>query len=78
MGTTFLRSLVLVAALQLYTTTASAQTVIVTNAPAGTTVEFVLNAATVGSGPADASGTITLTAKTASRHARDGRQHLRG
>ena len=64
MGTTLWRALVLVAALQLCTMTASAQTVITTNAPPGTTVEFVLNGATVGSAQTDASGSVTLTAKT--------------
>jgi hypothetical protein len=64
MGTTLWRALVLVAALQLCTRTASAQTVITTNAPPGTTVEFVLNGATVGSAQTDASGSVTLTAKT--------------
>ncbi len=49
-----------------YTTTASAQTVIVTKAPAGSTVEFVLNATTVGirARPMRAA-TITLAAKPA-------------
>ena len=65
MGTTLWRALVLVTALQLCTMTASAQTVIATNAPPGTTVEFVLNGAPVGSAPADASGSVTLAAKTA-------------
>ena len=44
---------------------ASAQTLIATNAPAGSKVEFVLNAATVGSASADASGTVTLSAAQA-------------
>jgi hypothetical protein len=44
---------------------ASAQTVIVTNAPSGSKVEFVLNTATVGTASADASGTVTLSAPAA-------------
>jgi hypothetical protein len=39
---------------------ADAQTVIVRNAPAGSTIELGLNAATIGSAVADASGTATL------------------
>lgn len=42
---------------------ATAQTVIVRNAPAGATVELAVNAETVGSATADPSGTATLTAK---------------
>ena len=41
---------------------ATAQTVIATNAPPGSTVEFVLNAATVGSKAADPTGNATITA----------------
>ena len=40
---------------------ASAQTVIVTKAPAGSTVEVVLNSANVGSASVDAAGTTTIT-----------------
>lgn len=39
---------------------AAAQTVIVTNAPPGSTVELVLNAATIGSATADRTGNATL------------------
>ncbi len=39
---------------------AAAQTVIVRNVPAGSTIELVLNAATLGSATADPSGTATL------------------
>lgn len=41
---------------------ATAQTVIVTKASPGSTVEFVLNSATVGSQPVDATGTATIAA----------------
>lgn len=39
---------------------ATAQTVIVRNAPPGSTIELVLNAATIGSAPADRAGDATL------------------
>ena len=41
---------------------AEAQTVMVRNAPAGSTIELVVNAETVGSATADAGGSTTLTA----------------
>jgi hypothetical protein len=41
---------------------ASAQTAIVTNVPAGSKVEFVLNTSTVGAASAETSGTVTLSA----------------
>ena len=41
---------------------ASAQTIIVTNAPPGAAVEFVLNEAAVANGTTDQAGSVTLTA----------------
>ena len=48
---------------------ATAQTVIVTNAPVGSTVELALNAATIGTATANSRGQATL-AVDLSRHAR--------
>jgi hypothetical protein len=50
---------------------ATAQTVIVTKAPPGSTVEFVLNSTTVGSKTTDAAGTATIAAPQTAQ-AKDG------
>lgn len=58
------RPLVLAAAISLLwgPGVATAQTVIVRNAPAGSTIELVVNSGTAGSATADPGGTATLTA----------------
>ena len=50
---------------------ATAQTVIATKAPPGSTVEVVLNSATVGSATADAAGTATIAALESAQPAGD-------
>ena len=60
------------AALLTGTVSASAQTVIATNAPPRATVEYVLNAETVGSVAADENGNATIAAKQPSDQGRAG------
>ena len=55
---------------------ATAQTLIVTKAPPGSTVEFVLNSTTVGSKAADAAGAATIAASQSAQNTGDMDVHI--